>query len=219
MDQSNAKYGLHPNGSIDLDQVLNSKNERKTAARRRWAILARALKSPTGSEPSSPTDEFSVRRISSFMLLTTQQLPNIPFDVNERMDDYVLEQAKKRSWYKYSMHINNIEYFLVIGHRNRTFSAEDLMGFNNTGNICIWPSEETLCYYIGSNFDLFEGLTIGNHNRENIATFVNVGLLTTNRASNFMRKADDTRTMLQKGSIRFRGMPERRNGNPRRRIR
>lgn len=54
------------------------------------------------------------------------------------------------------MTTNNVEYYVNIGHRNRTFSAEDLMGFNNTGNICIWPSEETLTYYVGSNLDLFK---------------------------------------------------------------
>ncbi|KAJ8941125.1 hypothetical protein NQ318_007707 [Aromia moschata] len=43
---------------------------------------------------------------------------------------------------------------------NRTFSAEDLMGFNNTGNVCIWPSEETLSYYICSNLEKFKGKSI-----------------------------------------------------------
>lgn len=45
MDQNNINNGLHSNGIIDLDQVLSSnKNEKKKVARRRWAILAKALK-------------------------------------------------------------------------------------------------------------------------------------------------------------------------------
>ncbi|EFA09570.1 calmodulin-lysine N-methyltransferase isoform X1 [Tribolium castaneum] len=130
---------------MDQKDLVVVKNEAKKVARRRWAILAKALKSPVGSEPSSPTDEFSLRRISSFMLLQTQQL---------RPHDH------KRTWYSYSIRIGLSEYSIVIGHRIRTFSAEDLMGFNNTGNICIWPSEETLSYYVCSNLAQFADKTI-----------------------------------------------------------
>lgn len=106
-----------------------------------------------GSEPSSPTDEFSVRRISSFMLLTTQQLASVALNTQN-------DQITKRTWYKYLIKIDDLEYYVKIGHRIRTFSAEDLMGFNNTGNICIWPSEETLTYYICANLSIFAGKTI-----------------------------------------------------------
>ncbi|KAF5307935.1 hypothetical protein FQR65_LT06502 [Abscondita terminalis] len=157
MDQ-NKKFVIHSNGTIDINQVLTTnKNEKKKAARKRWAILAKALKSPTGSEPSSPTDEFSVRRISSFMLLTTQLLENIHLYPT---DHCITEQIRKRTWYKYSMKIDDAEYFVNVGHRIRTFSAEDLMGFNNTGNICIWPSEETLTYYIGANLHIIDGKSV-----------------------------------------------------------
>ncbi|XP_017769425.1 PREDICTED: calmodulin-lysine N-methyltransferase [Nicrophorus vespilloides] len=140
--------------TIDLKEVISiGGNARKKVARRRWAILAKALKSPQGSEPSSPTDEFSVRRISSFMLLTTQQLQSVSINSS---DTFIVNQAKKRTWYAYGMDVDGEMYSVVVGHRIRTFSAEDLMGFNNTGNVCIWPSEETLTYYIGSNLQLFK---------------------------------------------------------------
>lgn len=58
------------------------------------------------------------------------------------------------------MSVDDVEYSINIGHRNRTFSAEDLMGFNNTGNICIWPSEETLTYYVGANLNIFKDKTV-----------------------------------------------------------
>lgn len=53
------------------------------------------------------------------------------------------------------MFIEEKQFSVNVGHRNRTFSAEDLMGFNNTGNICIWPSEETLSYYVCNNLGKF----------------------------------------------------------------
>ncbi|KAK5644674.1 hypothetical protein RI129_005974 [Pyrocoelia pectoralis] len=158
MDQHKKFDILHSNGTIDINDVLSTnKNEKKKAARKRWAILAKALKSPSGSEPSSPTDEFSVRRISSFMLLTTQLLEH--FQLNSA-DYCITDQIRKRTWYKYSMKINDGEYFVNISHRIRTFSAEDLMGFNNTGNICVWPSEETLTYFIGANLRIVDGKSV-----------------------------------------------------------
>lgn len=110
--------------------------------------------SPTGSEPSSPTDEFSLRRISSFMLLTTTKLDAFP------VHPYIANKSKHYTWYKYATTVEDTEFFVNISHRNRTFSAEDLMGFNNTGNVCIWPSEETLTYYIMSNLGLFADKTV-----------------------------------------------------------
>lgn len=169
------------NGSIDLDDVIIPKqNDKKKVARRRWALLAKALKvcveqtppfefsmylideflqqSPAGSEPSSPTDEFSLRRISSFMLLSTTQLDSIP--IINILNAHIENRVKNYSWYKYTMNVNDVDYFVNVSHRNRTFSAEDLMGFNNTGNVCIWPSEETLAFYIGANLYLFNDKSI-----------------------------------------------------------
>ncbi|XP_057651992.1 calmodulin-lysine N-methyltransferase [Diorhabda carinulata] len=152
MDQSKDIFGITSKCSIDFHEVLRFPNEKRVVARRRWAILAKALKSPTESQPSSPTDECSVRRISSFMLLKTQELTSLPLVIKENQN---IDQLKKYTWYKYSICINGSDYFLDIAHRNRTFSAEDLMGFNNTGNICIWPSEETLSYFVCSNLEIF----------------------------------------------------------------
>lgn len=118
--------------SIDLDQVLiPGGSEKKKVARKRWGILAKALKvclcpplivsfyccfaqSPTASEPSSPTDECSVRRISSFMLLTTQRLDRPPLDC-DAVDQRTLELVQKRTWYKYAMVVDGTEYFVNIG--------------------------------------------------------------------------------------------------------
>ncbi|CAH0554615.1 unnamed protein product [Brassicogethes aeneus] len=163
MDQNRDIYGLKnsKNCDIDLNEVVKfgSGNEKKKVARRRWGILAKALKSPSGSEPSSPTDDASVRRISSFMLLTTARLSSAPV-VRRADNDRQLNETNKRTWYKYSFTIDDCEYLVNVGHRDRTFSAEDLMGFNNTGNICIWPSEETLSYYVCSNLPLFNDKTV-----------------------------------------------------------
>lgn len=98
------------------------------------------------------------------MLLKTQQLPTVPplsISANCVSDSSrLIDQINKRTWYKYSLNIDDTEYSVNVGHRNRTFSAEDLMGFNNTGNVCIWPSEETLTYYVCSNLHIFYDKTV-----------------------------------------------------------
>lgn len=91
------------------------------------------------------------------MLFTTKQISGVPKKFN---DPSLINQINKRTWYKYTVKIDEAERWVYIGHRIRGFSAEDLMGFNNTGNICIWPSEETLAYYIGANLDMFKNKTV-----------------------------------------------------------
>ncbi|CAG9862796.1 unnamed protein product [Phyllotreta striolata] len=147
-DNDGLRYPIYPN-------YPNYPSEKRVVARRRWAILAKALKSPMESQPSSPTNEYSVRRISSFMLLKTQELTSSPQLLPQ------IPQIEKYTWYKYSVCTDEcMEYYINVGHRNRTFSAEDLMGFNNTGNICVWPSEETLSYFVCSNLEIFKNRNV-----------------------------------------------------------
>lgn len=47
------------------------------------------------------------------------------------------------------------EYTVNIHHIQRPISAVALMGFNNTGNVCVWPSEEALAYYALVHIDWF----------------------------------------------------------------
>ncbi|XP_060529692.1 calmodulin-lysine N-methyltransferase-like isoform X1 [Cylas formicarius] len=130
-------YGIEFGGIRLFDS--SATRDKKNVARRRWAILANALK--------KSTDETSVRRISSFALLSTRQLTAPQYDK---------AQVSKRTWFEYSLKVNGRAYSLHVAHRDRAFSAEDLMGFNNTGNVCIWPSEEALSYYACSNLNLFD---------------------------------------------------------------
>lgn len=48
-------------------------------------------------------------------------------------------------------------YTINVQRLKRKITATDLMGFNNTGNICLWPSEEALSCYVLENLRDFHG--------------------------------------------------------------
>ena len=49
---------------------------------------------------------------------------------------------------------------LQIAGIKPNFSVEEINGFNNTGNVCIWPSEECLSLYCLENRELFQGKSV-----------------------------------------------------------
>lgn len=120
-------------GVVD-EMGIESHRHHNEAARRRWGLLARALTSSRG--PSEQQDIISVRRISNFGLVQITALSS--------------------NWYSYSVK----EYSVKIRHLNNVLTPEDLMGFNNTGNICVWPSEEVLAYYVLNNQSYFSGKSV-----------------------------------------------------------
>jgi calmodulin-lysine N-methyltransferase len=122
--------------SAETNDPRNSK--RSTRALRRWRILARALAGspqPIGSESD---EEVSVRRFTSFGLLKCALLENMLAD-------------GEFSWCEYSTQLNGQPYNVQIRRISKCFTANELIGFNNTGNVCVWPSEECLAYYLLRN--------------------------------------------------------------------
>lgn len=133
-------------------------------AKRRWKILAKALchrpADEFDSENSSPihsvasqtelftSDDYSasVRRFTCFDLFHRAPfILRFPSDSNK----------SNENWFVYRTTVNDIEYSLVIHELCQKLTPEDLIGFNNTGNICVWPSEEALAYQVLHNLSSF----------------------------------------------------------------
>jgi calmodulin-lysine N-methyltransferase len=66
-------------------------------------------------------------------------------------------RASGRGWFVYTI---AEQYSLKIRHLSTPLRPEDLMGFNNTGNICVWPSEEVLAYYALRLKENFKGKSV-----------------------------------------------------------
>ncbi|XP_063701577.1 calmodulin-lysine N-methyltransferase [Culicoides brevitarsis] len=151
------------------DASHESNLKRITNARKRWRILARVLRrnslesvnsstssidvlsssdtNPSGNsspqtslEDSVDESPLSVRTFDGFNLV--QQSP-LPYQTSVQL----LGNADE-DWFSYRMKIDDASFDINIHHINRLWTAQDLIGFNNTGNICVWPSEETLAIYV-----------------------------------------------------------------------
>ncbi|KAK3914236.1 Calmodulin-lysine N-methyltransferase [Frankliniella fusca] len=134
---------LSPSSALSDDcENVNSQDNHNVIARSRWRILAQALHK-NGSSSIMPS---SIRRFQSYGLVTALPLQNISED--------------GAMWYEYSATIGQDLFSVLVRHPQRYFTAYDLMGFNNTGNICVWPSEEILAYYGLCNRHLFSGKSI-----------------------------------------------------------
>lgn len=153
----------------------NNKTPKKSVtsiAKRRWKILAKALCHGSNSfdesenENNSPfqlatnqnnrtaSDDYlaSVRRFTCFSLFQRNS-----FIVRR----YVNEDIQSaENWFVYRTNVDSQEYSLIVHELSQKFTPEDLIGFNNTGNICVWPSEEVLAYYILHHLPAFSQLRV-----------------------------------------------------------
>ncbi|XP_076672770.1 calmodulin-lysine N-methyltransferase [Andrena cerasifolii] len=112
--------------------------KKRSTAQRRWRILAKALIGSQEPPSSDAEDEVSVRRFTSFDLLKVTRLENPSADGDS-------------DWYEYSGVLENKLFTVQIRRIKKNFTANELIGFNNTGNVCVWPSEECLAYYLLKN--------------------------------------------------------------------
>lgn len=79
------------------------------------------------------------------------------FNVIEIRPDIAPPNALDRLWLRVTSPRFNTDVDLKICTRLQSLKLQDLTGFNNTGNICVWPSEEVMAGYCMENLHLFQG--------------------------------------------------------------
>ncbi|XP_042189639.1 calmodulin-lysine N-methyltransferase isoform X2 [Callorhinchus milii] len=123
--------GCHGNGSHN-------------PARGRWQLLQRVLRQKSIDKDN--LQQVSGRRFASFNVFST----NVAKKSEGDSDDEIWVEYK---CIPYPQH----RVYLSVGPLN----VEDVLtSFDNTGNVCVWPSEEVLAYYCVKHNDTFRGLAV-----------------------------------------------------------
>ncbi|KAL4237431.1 hypothetical protein ACF0H5_002148 [Mactra antiquata] len=126
----------------DSPVTKRRKLDRRAIALQRWNILREILLS---GRSLLATSEYaaSVRRFKSFGLLKTYA------ESNKKDEEWFIYTAPK--W---------PDFLMNIRHLNFHVKPDALLGFNNTGNVCVWPSEEILTYYCLCYKNIFSGKSV-----------------------------------------------------------
>lgn len=105
----------------------------------------------------SVSDDYlaSVRRFTCFNLFQRTPTMILHFDTHDNNNDASIEIQSSENWFTYRTTIDDRDFSLVIHEICQKFTPEELIGFNNTGNICIWPSEEVLAFYVLHHLSAF----------------------------------------------------------------
>ena len=105
-------------------------------AKKRWGILAEVIKSKQTKLETDGTK----RSFESYNILKSE----------------IIDKCDEFSWQKISYADASVD----VRYMTPKLSLNQLVGFNNTGNVCVWPSEECLAVYSMQNKNIFKDKTV-----------------------------------------------------------
>ncbi|XP_034040366.1 calmodulin-lysine N-methyltransferase [Thalassophryne amazonica] len=113
------------------------------AARARWTLLRQVLRQ--NHVESSEAKQVSVRRFSTFDLFSRKLL--LPSD----------SDTADGQWVEYRS-VSSPEYSALLRDNLGPLRVDEVLNsFDNTGNVCVWPSEEVMAHYCLQKRHMFKG--------------------------------------------------------------
>ncbi|XP_056251220.1 calmodulin-lysine N-methyltransferase isoform X2 [Seriola aureovittata] len=113
-------------------------------ARARWTLLRQVLRQKQVDNPE--VKQASVRRFASFDLFSRKRL--VTQDPSDTSDD---------QWVEYRS-VYFPEYSALLRDSLGPLRVNEVLNsFDNTGNVCVWPSEEVMAHYCLQKRHMFKG--------------------------------------------------------------
>lgn len=112
-------------------------------AKARWTLLRQVLRQKQVDSPE--VQQVSVRRFSTFDLFTRRPAATTQ------------DSTTDGQWVEYTS-VSSPEYSaFLMDDLGPLRVSEVLNSFDNTGNVCVWPSEEVMAHYCLQNRHMFQG--------------------------------------------------------------
>ncbi|XP_039893069.1 calmodulin-lysine N-methyltransferase [Simochromis diagramma] len=113
-------------------------------ARARWTLLRQVLRQKQVENPE--VKQVSVRRFATFDLFSRKRL--VARDHSDTSDD---------QWVEYRS-VYFPEYSALLRDNMGPLRVNEVLNsFDNTGNVCVWPSEEVMAHYCLQKRHMFKG--------------------------------------------------------------